>query len=246
MCSVLIVDDDTQQLAIRKLLLEAAGHEATVADSAPEAERLLGTAVGRMLTLASDELGPLSTAGQVMIAAGTEAGFADVELLFLPAAVTMSGSAGSGSESAPGLVLVCDAGASALRLTLVQTAPGRPGTPRARAIVPECGGDSLDALVVEAIRKRAKWLRPMLNADGGAGERASIDLADLARRVRHEVTDAAAAEDTLTPVTPVITFTRDELERIMRQPLAKLAAACKTLRGEAASVGGVMKKSSRR
>lgn len=41
MCSVLIVDDDTQQLAIRKLLLEAAGHEATVADSAPEAERLL-------------------------------------------------------------------------------------------------------------------------------------------------------------------------------------------------------------
>ena len=205
-----------------------------------EAERLLGTAVGRALMLASDDRGPLSTAGQVMIAAGTEAGFADVELLFLPAAVTMSGSAGSGSESAPGLVLVCDAGANALRLTLVQTAPGRPGTPSARAIVPECGGDSLDALVVEAIRKKAKWLRPMLNADGGAGERASIDLADLARRVRHEVTDAAAAEDTLTPVTPVITFTRDELERIMRQPLAKLAAACKTLRGEAGGIASVV------
>ena len=41
MCSVLIVDDDTQQLAIRKLLLEAAGHEAAVADSAPQAKRLL-------------------------------------------------------------------------------------------------------------------------------------------------------------------------------------------------------------
>jgi WD40 repeat protein len=203
-----------------------------------EAERLLGTAVGRVLMLAADDRGPATTAGQVMIAAGTEAGFADVELLFLPAAVTMS-AAGSGSESAPGMVLVCDAGASALRLTLVQTESGRPGTPRARAIVPECGGDSLDALVVEAIRKRAKWLRPMLNADGGAGERTSIDLADLARRVRHEVTDAAAAEDTLTPVTPVITFTREELERIMRQPLAKLAAACKGLRGEAPSVGGI-------
>ena len=203
-----------------------------------EAERLLGTAVGRVLMLAPDDRGPATTAGQVMIAAGTEAGFADVELLFLPAAVTMS-AAGSGSESAPGMVLVCDAGASALRLTLVQTEPGSPGTPRARAIVPECGGDSLDALVVEAIRKRAKWLRPMLNADGGAGERTSIDLADLARRVRHEVTDAAAAEDTLTPVTPVITFTREELERIMRQPLAKLAAACKILRGEAPSVGGI-------
>jgi CheY-like chemotaxis protein len=40
-CSVLIVDDDTQQLAIRKLLLEAAGHIVAVADSAPEAVRLL-------------------------------------------------------------------------------------------------------------------------------------------------------------------------------------------------------------
>jgi WD40 repeat protein len=203
-----------------------------------EAERLLGTAVGRVLMLAPDDRGPVSTAGQVMIAAGIEAGLADVELLFLPGAVTMS-AAGSDSGPASGLVLVCDAGASALRLTLVQTEPGCPGTPRARAIVPECGGDSLDALVVEAIRKRAKWLRPMLNADGGAGERTSIDLADLARRVRHEVTDAAAAEDTLTPVTPVITFTREELERIMRQPLAKLAAACKSLRGEAPSVGGI-------
>jgi response regulator NasT len=35
------VDDDTQQLAIRKLLLEAAGHIVAVADSAPEAVRLL-------------------------------------------------------------------------------------------------------------------------------------------------------------------------------------------------------------
>lgn len=203
-----------------------------------EAERLLGTAVGRVLMLAPDDRSPARTAGQVMIAAAAAAGFADVELLFLPAAVTMS-AAGSVSEPANGLVLVCDAGASALRLTLVQTVPGRAGTPRARAIVPECGGDSLDALVVEAIRKKAKWLRPMLNADGGAGERASIDLADLARRVRHEVTDAAAAEDTLTPVTPVITFTREDLERIMRQPLAKLAAACKDLRGEVPSVGGI-------
>ena len=38
---LLVVDDDVQQLAIRKLLLEAAGHEVTVADSAPEACRLL-------------------------------------------------------------------------------------------------------------------------------------------------------------------------------------------------------------
>ena len=38
---LLVADDDVQQLGIRKLLLEAAGHEVIVAEAAPEARRLL-------------------------------------------------------------------------------------------------------------------------------------------------------------------------------------------------------------
>jgi len=41
MCRLLVADDDVQQLRIRKLLLEAAGHEVAVADNAPETCRLL-------------------------------------------------------------------------------------------------------------------------------------------------------------------------------------------------------------
>ena len=41
MCRVLVVDDDAQHLGIRKLLLEAAGHDVAVAEDAPEARRLL-------------------------------------------------------------------------------------------------------------------------------------------------------------------------------------------------------------
>ena len=41
MCRLLLADDDAQQLAIRKLLLEAAGHEVAVAETAAEARRLL-------------------------------------------------------------------------------------------------------------------------------------------------------------------------------------------------------------
>jgi len=41
MCRVLLADDDIQQLGIRKLLLELAGHEVAVAEDAPEARRLL-------------------------------------------------------------------------------------------------------------------------------------------------------------------------------------------------------------
>jgi CheY-like chemotaxis protein len=41
MYRLLIVDDDVQQLGIRKLLLEAAGHDVAVAENAPKARRLL-------------------------------------------------------------------------------------------------------------------------------------------------------------------------------------------------------------
>jgi CheY-like chemotaxis protein len=40
-CRLLLVDDDAQQLALRKLLLENAGHEVAAAGGAPEAGRLL-------------------------------------------------------------------------------------------------------------------------------------------------------------------------------------------------------------
>jgi CheY-like chemotaxis protein len=41
MSRLLLADDDVQQLGIRKLLLEAAGHEVAVAEDAPAARRLL-------------------------------------------------------------------------------------------------------------------------------------------------------------------------------------------------------------
>jgi len=40
-CRLLLADDDAQQLGIRRLLLEAAGHQVAVAEDAPEARRLL-------------------------------------------------------------------------------------------------------------------------------------------------------------------------------------------------------------
>jgi CheY-like chemotaxis protein len=41
MCRLLLVDDEVQQLGIRRLLLEAAGHEVAIAEDAPAALRLL-------------------------------------------------------------------------------------------------------------------------------------------------------------------------------------------------------------
>ena len=41
MCRLVVADDDVQQLGIRKLLLEAAGHQVTVVEDAPGARQML-------------------------------------------------------------------------------------------------------------------------------------------------------------------------------------------------------------
>jgi len=41
MCRLLVADDDVQQLALRKVLLEAAGHEVAIAEGVAEACRVL-------------------------------------------------------------------------------------------------------------------------------------------------------------------------------------------------------------
>lgn len=224
-----------------------------------EAERLASVPISRILVLAADDRSPTTAAGRGTIEAASAAGFADVELLFLPMAVTMAAVAPAaqpaGAEAARSparkgtwpaagrLVLVCDAGAGALRLTLMQTTDGQAGTLRARAAVTACGGDKLDALLTEAIqRKNAKWLRPMLAAAGPAGGRARLDLADLARRMRHELTDSDQAEDILTPLAPAVRFSRQDLERMMKPALGQLSSACRDVLAKAgtATVSEVM------
>ena len=51
MCRLLVADDDAQQLGIRKLLLEAAGHEVAVAEDAPAARRLLAELLPDVLVM---------------------------------------------------------------------------------------------------------------------------------------------------------------------------------------------------
>lgn len=202
-----------------------------------EAERLAGAPVERILVLAPDAYSPATHAGQAMIAAAEAAGFADVELLFLPAAVTMAaGDNAAARPTAPGLTLVCDAGASAFRVTLIEIRDGQAGLARAQTSVVACGGNNLDTLLAQTMQgKNAKWLKPLLAAEGAAGERARLDLADLARRIRHELTDADRAEDTLTPLTPVVPFTRQDLERLMKPSMAQLASGCREMLARAGS-----------
>jgi Hsp70 protein len=208
-----------------------------------EAERLVRRPVERILVLTAEDGGPGTVAGQEMIASSAAAGFTDVELLAQPAAAAMApaeqaaqhpGEPGAG-ETAGGPVLVCDAGASALRLTLVYAQPGQAGTSQAGVTLTACGGGKLDALLTESIgrSRSSKWIRPLIGAQGVAGVRARLDLAELASRIRHQLSDADQAEDTLTPLTPVVRVSRPDLEKMMRPSLSQLSSACRELLGKA-------------
>jgi len=203
-----------------------------------EAGRLNGAPVDRILALVPSPHGPTTPVGQAMLAAARIAGFGDAELLFGPAAAAMAA-----PEPATGFTLVCDAGASAFHITLLGVMKGRPGVPYAQCVVAACGGDQLDTLLTNALEKKnAKWLRPLLAAEGVPGTRARLDLADLARRLRHGLTDAGRAEDALNPVTPVVRLDRQDLEKWMKAPATEVTTRCREVlanySGHAGAGGG--------
>ena len=209
-----------------------------------EAERLNGGEVGRLLLTFPAGHGQGGPAGDAMIAGGAAAGFTDVELLSAPVAVTLDPA--SAGQFAPGdRILVYDAGGDAFRAALVriQDHGGRELSVFAEA--DECGGERIDTLLIESIRAAGfKWLEPMLTAAEPAGERSRLELADFARRVKHQLSEADQVEDYLTPVTPPLYFARDRLEQLMRPLLKSVTVCCQDVlrrgRVSATAVRGVL------
>lgn len=191
-----------------------------------EAERLNGGEVGRLLLTVPAGHAPGDPTGDGMLAAGAAAGFTDVELLSAPVAVTLD-PVSAGRFTTGDHILVCDAGGRAFRAALVQVQQSSGRRLCAFAEASDGGGESIDALLIESIRATgSRWLEPMLTAAGPAGERARLELADFARRAKHQLSEADQAEDYLTPVTPPVYFARDRLEQLMRPLLKDITACC--------------------
>jgi Hsp70 protein len=190
-----------------------------------EAERLNGGEVGRLLLTVPAGHGPGSRTGDLMITGGAAAGFTDVELLPAPLAVTLD-PASAARFAAGDHLLVCDAGGTAFRAALIRVQDGGGRELYVFGEASECGGASIDTLLIGSIRAvAAKWLEPMLTAAEPAGERSRLELAEFARRVKHQLSEADRVEDYLTPLTPPLYFARDRLEQLMR-PLLKGVTVC--------------------
>jgi molecular chaperone DnaK len=210
-----------------------------------EAQRLAGGSVNRVLFCVR-EMGPQDPAEpgaqatraraddparQVLLAAAETAGCIDVEFLAQPVAVALT----AGPHPPGSLVLVCDAGASSTRISVIKTTDGVAETLASRH-VDSCGGDHLDELVAAAIRADAEsWLGPRLDAAGADGAKARLRFADFACQVKQHLTDAQETVEYVGMLDPPVHLSRTDLERLIGPPLDQLIVGYRELLAEAAT-----------
>jgi pyruvate/2-oxoglutarate dehydrogenase complex dihydrolipoamide acyltransferase (E2) component len=213
-----------------------------------EAERVAGREVRRLVLTIPDP--KAMTAGRDpgalrhgMLQAARLAGFPDVELLSEAAAIAMRAAAGTGP--ADGYVLVCDAGASALRLTLVRPGTGAAGTDPGWTVsgqaVRELGGDAIDEALVHDIRARKAgggWLSRRSEVPATESTEETWEFLRAATRTREAL--SSQADDVWSPYTldqAKFPYRRADLDRLLREPLRRLGQECRNVLASVPSAG---------
>jgi hypothetical protein len=199
--------------------------------------------VHRLLLTIPDACAHDDVARRSWLRAARIAGFTHVELLPAAVAVALHGERG-------GRVLVCDAGASALRLTLVRagTADGMaPGSVLGTVAIAGFGGDALDEAMAADLAKKsqATGRLSLRRARGGQAPRGDEFLRDVAdyRKLlssQEQVTFSTVGQ-------APVSYRRDDLKRLLdgrlgqlREAYAELLRTAMPSRTGAAEVGDVL------
>jgi hypothetical protein len=182
--------------------------------------------VTRILLTVPDLAAGGDAARRGLLQAARLAKFTDVELLpaGLAAAMAPAAAVFPGSH-----VLVCDAGASALRLVLVRTglAPGTdPGVVRAVRLIPGLGGDAMDRAIADDLPGKAGRQR---REDVAAWARSQRYLEPVTRgRERLSDWDKADISPDAIGLVPV-TYTRNDLKRKLASDLDQVTRMCRAM-----------------
>jgi molecular chaperone DnaK len=196
------------------------------------AEQLTGDQVSRaVLTVpASYDRGDPRRA--LMVAAAQAAGLGTVELLAEPVAAVFAPVLGPALQ--PGeLVLVYDFGGGTFDTTLVLIREGRHEILGSDAL-DDCGGSDLDAGLVAKLTEEARpWLAAALEAVHGdkqaARLRFQVGIGDLARGMKHQLSDTTRAEEFVLDSAPSAELSRGELETLATPLLRRTVGCCRDL-----------------
>jgi molecular chaperone DnaK len=192
-----------------------------------EAQRRHGAAIDRALLTVPARYRPGDRHRARLISAAEAAGLGTVEVLPEPVAAACAPDLAAGA-----LVLVCDLGAGSFDATLLQLA-GEPEILDADSL--DGTGREVDARLEERIYLDAQpWLGPLLaeatrQPGAPAATRLGIAFTDFIRRLKHQLSTAPVAQDTMLPDTPAYRLTREELAGAVAPVLERAVACCERL-----------------
>jgi molecular chaperone DnaK len=197
-----------------------------------EAERAAGGPIGRAVLTVPASYGLADQRRKLMIAAAESIGLRTVELLAEPVAAVFApvmGPQPAGSE----LVLVYDFGGGTFDTALVQT--GAAGCEvLGSAALDDCGGLDLDALLVSRLTDEAGgWLTSLDSAQRASGASTALRLratfGDVARNLKHQLSDTLQAEEFVLPDSPSAHLSRSELAALAAPLLDRTVGCCRDL-----------------
>jgi molecular chaperone DnaK len=198
-----------------------------------EAERIAGSTITRGVITVPASYTFADQRRALMIAAAEAAGLRTVELLAEPVAAVFAPVLGTPLR--PGeLVLVYDFGGGTFDTALVRI--GEPAHEiLGNAALDDCGGRDVDALLAAQLEAEAdQWLTSLLGAPTPAEEKAAalrlhMALGDVARNMKHQLSETTEAEDFLIPTAPASRLSRAELAALATPMVRRTVNCCRDL-----------------
>jgi molecular chaperone DnaK (HSP70) len=196
-----------------------------------EAERVAGTVISRGVLTVPASYGRADQRRALMIAAAEATGLRTVELLAEPVAAVFAPTIGP-RPAAEELVLIYDFGGGTFDAALVRvTAVGHEVL--GSSALDDCGGLDVDAVLVSRLTADARgWLPGAASGVDGAGStslRLKVTFGDVARNLKHQLSDVMAAEDFILPDAPATRLTRAELTQLASPFLDRTLQCCREL-----------------
>ncbi|WP_238007510.1 Hsp70 family protein [Dactylosporangium sp. AC04546] len=163
--------------------------------------------------------------GALMIAAAEAAGFTTVELVPEPVAAAWAPLPQEPLRDGQTL-LVYDLGGGTFDAAVV-----RGGTPAhtvlGHASLDDLGGRDIDAILSARIRAESEeWLAPMVTAASGSALRVALATSELARTIKHQLTDAPEAEEFLMPTAPAFRLDRAAFDAAVADLVERTVDCC--------------------
>lgn len=200
-----------------------------------QGEQLHGSPIAHAVLTIPASYGPADRRRDLMITAAELAGFAEVELLAEPVAAAHAPI--TGKPFTPGdVVLVYDFGGGTFDTALVRISADAAHQVLGHAALDDCGGRDIDARLIAHARELAgEQLIRLLDAppdDPAAqldAQYVRMELGELTRRAKHQLTNVATTRDYFRPSRQQLSLDRTELAALVAPEIARTITCCRDL-----------------